>query len=255
VKTYPLPSRKYGELVCTAGVREDGSFVRIYPIAYRHRDKREQFSKYQWIEIEIERNRKDPRPESFRPVEGAIIKPLGKPLHAGKDNWAERKRYVLAKGVQTMCGLASMPQTQRSLGIIRPKKVFEFVAEETRRDWKPEWQKLYEQLHLFGDGPKPLLKIPYKFSYRFSCEEPACKGRHKMMIEDWELGRLFLLMVVKYSDESKAMEKVREKFFDRICAQDMDTHFFVGTVLAYGSWIILGTFWPKKEEPGLPGLF
>lgn len=29
VTTYPLPSRSYDELVCTAGVREDGSWVRM----------------------------------------------------------------------------------------------------------------------------------------------------------------------------------------------------------------------------------
>lgn len=32
VKTYPTLSRKYGETVCTAGVREDGSWVRLYPV-------------------------------------------------------------------------------------------------------------------------------------------------------------------------------------------------------------------------------
>lgn len=35
VKTYPTLSRKYGETVCTAGVREDGSWVRIYPVPFR----------------------------------------------------------------------------------------------------------------------------------------------------------------------------------------------------------------------------
>jgi hypothetical protein len=35
VKTYPTLSRKHGELVCTAGVREDGSRVRLYPIPFR----------------------------------------------------------------------------------------------------------------------------------------------------------------------------------------------------------------------------
>ena len=35
VKTYPTLSRKYGETVCTAGVREDGTWVRIYPVPFR----------------------------------------------------------------------------------------------------------------------------------------------------------------------------------------------------------------------------
>ena len=35
VKTYPTLSRKYGETVCTAGIREDGTWVRIYPVPFR----------------------------------------------------------------------------------------------------------------------------------------------------------------------------------------------------------------------------
>lgn len=37
VKTYPAISKKYDELVCTAGFREDGSWIRIYPIQFRKR--------------------------------------------------------------------------------------------------------------------------------------------------------------------------------------------------------------------------
>jgi hypothetical protein len=35
VTTYPLPSRTYDELVCTAGVLEDGSWIRIYPVPFK----------------------------------------------------------------------------------------------------------------------------------------------------------------------------------------------------------------------------
>ncbi len=40
VKTYPTLSRKYGETVCTAGIREDGSWVRIYPVPFRRLDEK-----------------------------------------------------------------------------------------------------------------------------------------------------------------------------------------------------------------------
>ena len=36
VKTYPSLSAKYGELVCTAGFLEDGSWIRLYPIPFRN---------------------------------------------------------------------------------------------------------------------------------------------------------------------------------------------------------------------------
>jgi hypothetical protein len=32
VTTYPLPSRSYDELVCTAGMLENGEWIRIYPV-------------------------------------------------------------------------------------------------------------------------------------------------------------------------------------------------------------------------------
>jgi hypothetical protein len=35
VKTYPVISKKYQETVCTAGLREDGSWVRLYPVPFR----------------------------------------------------------------------------------------------------------------------------------------------------------------------------------------------------------------------------
>jgi hypothetical protein len=133
VKTYPLPSAGYQELVCTGGVLEDGSFIRLFPIDYRYRPYWQWYKKYQWVEVEVEKNEKDPRPESYRPVDGSVIRPLGEPLST-KNNWAERKRYVLRKGIQTMCGLQSMSQEQCSFGIIRPKEISDFIIEKTERD-------------------------------------------------------------------------------------------------------------------------
>ena len=52
VKTYPTLSRKYGETVCTAGVREDGTWVRIYPVPFRRLNEEQQYKKYDWLEFE-----------------------------------------------------------------------------------------------------------------------------------------------------------------------------------------------------------
>lgn len=48
VMTYPHPSEKYTELVCTAGITDAGEWVRLYPIDYRYRPRYQQFRKYQW---------------------------------------------------------------------------------------------------------------------------------------------------------------------------------------------------------------
>jgi hypothetical protein len=45
VKTYPAISQKYDELVCTAGFREDGTWIRVYPIPFRKLDYGSQYKK------------------------------------------------------------------------------------------------------------------------------------------------------------------------------------------------------------------
>lgn len=247
VKTYPHPSESYMELVCTAGLREDGSFMRLYPVDYRYRPYWEWYEKYQWIEVTVEKNEKDPRPESYRPVEGSSIRPLGPRIDPQQGTWALRKEIVLAKPIHTMCWHESHDQREVSLGLIRPREVLDLKVEEIDREWKSQWLKFFDQRQLFGPQRKPLEKIPYKFSYVFKCEEPGCNG-HTKMIEDWELGALYLKMREKYLDEHVAIEKVKDKFLGKLCAQNIDTHFFVGTVLSHGTYVVLGVFWPKKQD-------
>ena len=67
VKTYPSISEKYDELVCTAGFREDGSWIRIYPVQFRKKKYNEQYSKYQWVEIDLVKNTSDFRKREFPP--------------------------------------------------------------------------------------------------------------------------------------------------------------------------------------------
>ena len=249
VKTYPLPSTKHTEIVCTAGVQQDGTFARLYPVDYRYRPFDEQYRKYQWIEVEAEKRTSDPRPESFRPVSGAAIATIGEPLST-EDGWYERKKIVLAKEPKSMCELERRPQSCCSLGIIRPKCVDDLLAEPTEADWTPKQKQQLAQLRLFGPANKPLEKIPYKFSYVFTCEDSGCRG-HQKMVEDWEIGQLYRKMRDRYGNEGKAVEKVRDKFLGQLCGASVDTHFFVGTILQHNTWIVIGTFCPPKKASTL----
>lgn len=67
VKTYPTLSDKYDELVCTAGLREDGSWIRIYPVPFRKLDYQNRYQKWHWIELDLVKNKSDFRPESYKP--------------------------------------------------------------------------------------------------------------------------------------------------------------------------------------------
>ncbi|GAB6013274.1 hypothetical protein [Viscerimonas tarda] len=94
VKTYPTLSEKYDELVCTAGFKEDGSWIRIYPVPFRKLDYQNQYHKWQWIEMDIVKNTTDFRPESFRPKD--IEKDFIVGVKMGtKNSWALRKDIVL----------------------------------------------------------------------------------------------------------------------------------------------------------------
>src|SRR3990172_3413755 len=96
-KTYPTLSKKYGELVCTAGVREDGSWVRLYPVPFRRLDDKDRYAKYDWIDTALVKSRSDPRPEPYHPQNPNDFQKVG---HMDtRDQWRARRRLLLEKGV------------------------------------------------------------------------------------------------------------------------------------------------------------
>ncbi len=124
--------------------------------------------------------------------------------------------------------------------------ILDMKIEDADPDWKPEWQGVLNQFRLFGEQPKPLTKIPYKFSYVFECEDS--QKPHNAMCEDWELGVLYLKEAERLGSKEKAAESVRNKFLNDLCAPTKDTQFFMGTVFPYNTWVVLGVFYPPKVE-------
>jgi hypothetical protein len=241
--TYPHPSVKSDELVCTAGITENGQWVRLYPVDYRYRPKEQQFHKYQWIEVELaaKGSGNDNRKESRKPNLESI-KILGSPLSTA-DSWLARRQLIDKMPHHTLNELKDAYEFDKtSVGIVRPSRLLDLKIEPAERAWKPEWAALYDQMRLFGDPPKPLAKLPYKWSYVFECNDSTAP--HSAMIEDWELGVLFLKEREKY-DEKKAAESVQAKYLD-MCAPDRDTRFFMGTVFPYNTWVVVGVFWPPR---------
>ena len=229
VKTYPIPSSKYDELVCTAGVRETGDFVRLYPINFRDLPYSQQYKKYQWIEVMAEpHGTSDVRKESYRPDSDSIQ--LGETVKSNRGNWQERARYALAKKARSIEDLRDRQKADgTSLGIFKPKIVHDLVFSPDEPDWKPQFKAALKQARLWEPRKvslrEPPRKVPFKFQYQFECHDSRCKG-HKMMIEDWEVGALFWKLVDQGIDHKDAATKVREKFkvdakpgFQEFCVQ------------------------------------
>ena len=262
VKTYPTLSRKYGETVCTAGVREDGSWMRIYPVPFRRLEDEEQYRKYDWIETDFKKGSSDPRPETYHPVEMHKLTPVG---HMDThDGWRERRRLLLEKAtVHTRLEalIAGAKANELSLAVFRPAAIKAFSwDEEEERDWNPkkveEMRNLAQQGDLFAEEWrktfKVIPKLPYNFYYEF---EDADGRRSKLQILDWEIGALFWNCRRRHGDEKIAVEKVREKYVDHFLKTDL--HFFLGTTQQYhfvapNPWVIIGVFpAPHQQQPEL----
>lgn len=257
VKTYPTLSSKYDELVCTAGFLENGNWIRIYPIPFRKLEYDKQYSKYDWIEVDLVKNGSDFRLESHKPrsIETAfkIVDHLGT-----EESWKLRKEIVLKNVYTNMTELITHAKDKSkytSLAVFKPKEILDFKIESVNRDWDKTKLDLLKakalQLNLFQNAENPfevVKKLPYKFSYKFTSDDGI---ERTMMIEDWEIGQLYWNCLKRHEgDEAKACDDVRKKYFDDF-AKTKDLYLFLGTtrefhLIAPNPFVIIGTFHPKK---------
>ena len=259
VKTYPTISAKYDELVCTAGFREDGTMIRIYPVQFRKKAYDQQYRKYDWVELDLVKNERDFRPESYRPYSHeSPIKVVG---HIDTRNeWAERKKIALGKVYHNLSELIAEAKNKEqftSLAVFRPAEVLGFVAEPVDREWDKEKLAALSQMNLFESpasdgGFQVVRKLPYKFSYVLRDNQGR---RSQMMIEDWEIGVLYWNCLEKHEgNETMALADVTAKYLDDF-ARTKELYLFLGTTqthhhVSINPFIIIGTFHPKKTLQG-----
>ena len=260
VKTYPQPSSRYGELVCTAGLLNGEQWVRIYPIPFRFlQDKQQQYPKYSWITLDLERRTQDFRPESYRPRRG-----IDEPIQVGKvlgtqGAWDGRKEFVLKEvftSMQELIKLAKAKPKYKSLATLKPAEIVDFEIEETDRDWKEKIIAQNQQGNIFETNVKGEMqtrqyvrKLPYKYSYKILSE--GDDRPRTMMIEDWEIGALFWNCLKKTDgDEEAANALVRQQYFNTFL-EKRDVYLFLGTTLQHhlrsrNPFVIVGVFYPPK---------
>ena len=259
VKTYPTISERYSELVCTAGVLEDGSWIRLYPVPFRKLDFEQKYQKFTWIDVDVVRNTKDFRLETYRPMVNTITA-HPKPK---KTDWDARRNIVFKNkkvytNLQELIGKAKSEKT--SLAVFKPTKIIDLIVEPAEREWdanKLSILKALSQQLTLDQTPEEIArefeivpKVPYKFSYRFEDDE----GRKStLMIEDWEIGMLYFKCLKKAGgDEDVAKQKVRQKYFDDFISKDL--HLFLGTTLKFHNiapnpFVIVGVFPAPFQSP------
>jgi hypothetical protein len=260
-KTYPELSIKYFETVCCGGVFEDtGQAVRLYPIPFRYLEGAGQFSKYQFISADVEKNPRDGRPESYR-IDRDTIE-LQETVSPSADEWGKRENYIFMNRGWQFDSVEAMLKQERidgtSIGIVTPKSI-EKVAVVSRpkgdlASFEDKMRKLDEildaqnrQYHLFAvnSTPMELKDLRYlrdRIRVDWTCFGPECKG-HSMQILDWEVAELHR----KLGDE-KALQRVREV----LDLSRYSTKFFLGNFhLHPTAFAIVGLWYPKKAEARL----
>lgn len=258
VKTYPHSSKKYIETVCTAGIRPDGSWVRIFPVPYRLYTDDQQFGKYQWIECTAYKAN-DPRPESHHiDIDQQLT--LGDKIGT-QEKWARRRRAILEK-VRVYTRFSELRElvekNQGSLAVFRPSAI-KLKCETARDDSEvPETiSQEVAQLDLFHEKDwrsdfKHVEVVPYDFRYEI-VDADGMKATHKIL--DWELGTLFYGEKKRLGSEERARDSVKNKYGVEFLNTDkVDLHLYMGTMLQFqqrkmpNPWTIIGVApFPKVD--------
>ena len=242
VRTYPVPSKKQIEVSCTAGITDDGKWIRLYPVPYRFLNPDKRFSKYQCIEASVMKSVSDARPESFK-VNPDTIKIIH-PAIPTSNKWEMRKEKVFPLKARSLCELESLRNQNGypTLGFIKPKSIISLDIKSDSNEWTESQLMNLHQFPMFNNVPKiELEKIPFEFSYTFRCDDPNC-NTHQLSCTDWEMGASYRSWKIKYGKDWEA--KFRERY-DTDMRLRNDTHFFIGTIHGHPNrWLIIGLFYP-----------
>lgn len=272
VMTFPTLSSKYLETVCTAGFKEDGSWIRIFPVPYRllqEQYDQKTYSKWQWIEADLRKNvMHDDRPESYHIEDINSLKILKRIDVKGKPNWSLRLEWTRKNKVYTDLSevIKLTYQGEMSLAVFKPAEILGVICKKEDVDkYTSKLQKLqklqnrysaqkcqqnmYEDKNTTDYNFKFARQIPYKFQYRFK----DCKGtEHTIKIIDWEIYRLYEKCLKLHSGNiEQAFQDVRQKYMS--FANERDLYFFLGT--SYKSqkmnypnpYLIIGVFAPPRQ--------
>lgn len=254
-KTYPSPSAQYVETSCVAGISQDGSMRRLYPVPFRMIEDSRQFTKWQWIDVRVEKASKDHRPESHRLYVDTIT--CGDVINT-KHEWAFRKAWLeKAPTFDSFDAIESKRLSHGlSIALLRPKRLLGLEISKARnQSWtEDEKEKLMrEQMqgNLFSESEakhqvKELRKVPFDFHYRYVCDTPEGEKEHKHKIVDWEAGALFWNCHRSHGIgwEAPFRSKLEEQLFGK------DLMFLMGNQHRFqDQWLIISLIYPPKQKP------
>lgn len=254
-KTYPSPSAQYVETSCVAGISQDGSMRRLYPVPFRMIEEQRQFKKWQWIDVRVEKANKDHRPESHKLYVDTIQ--CGDGIDT-KQAWAARWEWL--ERIPTFECVEQLEQERLqhglSIAVLRPKRVLGLAIVKARsQEWtEEEKEKLVrEQMQgdLFSEAEvkqqvKELRKIPFDFYYRYICDTSDGEREYKTKIVDWEAGALYWNCQRSHGPNWEV--PFRAKLEAQLLGKDL--MFLLGNQHRFqDQWLIISLIYPPKQKP------
>lgn len=249
VKAAPNPSERYGETVCVAGIAIDDlgrkSWIRLYPINFRHLDSDDMFKKYDVVNVDCVPATQDSRAESWKPLMATMT------TETHLRDWAKRAPWIEPLISNDMCRLrddAAQNPANPSLGLIRPRDITDFQV-TAHEGWSPaERAKIdayVNQLDLFDEAEKTPLDAPaYRGHFHWTCWNESCRG-HVMGVIDWEF--VAQQRHLRRRPDAEIRRELRQRWFKEVCAPDRDVAFYVGNQAKRSqTFSILGVWWPKR---------
>ncbi len=254
-KTYPSPSAQYVETSCVAGICQDGSMRRLYPVPFRMIEEGQQFKKWQWIDVRIEKANKDHRPESHKLYVDTIT--CGDVIDTKKE-WTGRWEWLdKIPAFESFDAIESGRLADGlSIALLRPKRLLGLdITKARHQEWTDEEKEKLMREQMQGDlfteteakrQVKELRKVPFDFHYRYVCDTPEGEKEHKHKIVDWEAGALFWNCRRDHGVDWEV--PFRAKLEGQLGGKDL--MFLMGNQHRFqDQWLIISLVYPPKRKP------
>jgi hypothetical protein len=265
-KTYPSPSAKYAETSCVAGLTAGGKLVRLFPVPFRLVADEQQFRKWQWIDVRLEKSRDDHRPESHRIFVDTIVCDA-EPMKAGKRGWPVRMALLAEQPVFTDFDVMEHARLTAgtTLALFKPARFASLEVKASKHaDWTPEERakllQMQQQNSLFDAEEdqrqvRLLEKIPFDFYYH--CEYGPAQATKSVRVKlvDWEVCALYRNARRQHGSRWEA--PFRDKLERDLLAKDL--MLLMGTIHRFpDQWLGVSLIYPPKprrEDPSQSTLF
>lgn len=231
---------------------------RLYPVPFRLIEEGQQFKKWQWIEVTLEKAKRDHRIESHKLYVDTIR--CGEVIDTRKE-WEYRWPWL-----DKAPFFSDFDEVEKSrvefgttLALLKPKKILALeIAEARNPDWtKEEREKLLKdamQGQLFNATEikkieHTLRKVPFDFRYRYLCDTDEGEKIYSHKIVDWEAGALF--WNCKKSDGKNWQQPFRAMLEKRLITRDL--MFLMGNQHRFpDQWLIVSLLYPPMRKQAVP---